>query len=87
MNIVKISSKNQITIPKEVLESLGVESQSRLLLQKESGNIVLKPIKGSIVEELGGSLKKYTKPSMLGVPFSKIMEVTKKRVAKKLAEE
>lgn len=41
----------------------------------------------SIVDELGGSLNKYVKPSKLGKSFSEIMRVTKKRVAKKLALE
>ncbi|MBI2029915.1 hypothetical protein HYT02_05855 [Candidatus Gottesmanbacteria bacterium] len=41
----------------------------------------------SVVDELAGSLTKYTKPSKLGKPFSEIMRVTKKRVARKLALE
>lgn len=87
MNIVTISSKNQITLPKDLLASLGVGVKSQLLIDKESENIVLKPLKKSIVEEVGGSLRKYIDPKKLGVPFSEIMEETKKIVARKLAEE
>lgn len=87
MNIVTISSKRQITIPKEYLDSLGIGAKSKVILQKEDENIVLKPLKKSIVEEVGGSLKKYIDPKKLGVPFEEIMKETKRIVSKKLAEE
>ena len=87
MKIVTVSSKRQITIPADMLRELGAGKKSRLLVLRENGNIVLKPIKNSIVDEVGGSLNKYIDPSKRGVPFSKIMEETKRIVAKKLAEE
>lgn len=86
MKIVTVSSKRQITIPADMLLELGAGKKSRLLVQRENGNIVLTPIKKSIVDELGGSLYKYIDPSKRGIPFSKIMEETKRITAKKLAE-
>lgn len=87
MRIVTLSSKNQITIPKALLEQLQVYPRSKLLITAEKDTIVVKPLKKSIVDELVGSLTKYVHPSKLGVSFDVIMEETKKIVAKKLAAE
>lgn len=87
MRIVTLSSKNQITIPKALLEQLQVYPRSKLLITAEKDTIVVKPLKKSIVDELVGSLTKYVHPSKLGVSFDVIMEETKKIVAKKLAGE
>lgn len=43
--------------------------------------------KNSVVDELAGSLTKYTKPSKLGKPFSEVRRITQKKVARKLALE
>ncbi|HEY4673742.1 MAG TPA: AbrB/MazE/SpoVT family DNA-binding domain-containing protein [Nitrososphaerales archaeon] len=43
MQTAKISSKNQITIPKKVLESLDISPGDRLLLEVQEGKIILKP--------------------------------------------
>ncbi len=56
----KLSSKNQITIPKKVVEALGLESGDRLGLEVEDERIILiRPSKvANPTEELYGSLKK-----------------------------
>lgn len=86
MKIVKISSKGQITLPKEVLTRLDLAPHERLLIDAREGEAILKPVK-SVADELAGSLTRYVDPSKLGVPFNKIMEETKKKVAKKLAQD
>lgn len=86
MNIVTISSKNQITLPVEILQSLGIGSGEQVLVREEDKEIVLKPIKGSIVNEVAGSLTKYIDPAKQGVPFETIMEETRKLAAKKLSQ-
>lgn len=85
MRIVTISSKRQITLPVQILNSLGIEPNGRLLIEEEKDSISLKPLKKSVIDELAGSLNKYVHPSKLGVPFEVIMEETRKRVAKHLA--
>lgn len=87
MNIVKISSKNQITLPVRLLNDLGVKANDKLLLEKKEDVLVVKPITISIVDELAGSLNKYIKPEKLGKPFSEIRKETQKIVARKLALE
>ncbi|MBL7159228.1 AbrB/MazE/SpoVT family DNA-binding domain-containing protein [Candidatus Microgenomates bacterium] len=86
MKIVKISSKNQVTIPSELLLSLGLQPTRKLILQVENNSLTMKPLKTSVVEQVADSLTKYISPSKLGVPFSKILKETKKKTAVKLAK-
>ena len=87
MRIVTLSSKHQITIPKALLSQLQVAPRSQLLVKVEGDGIMIKPLKKSIVDEVAGSLARYIPRSKRGVPFSKIMEITKNKVAAKLAQE
>ncbi len=41
MNEVKLSSKNQIVIPREVREALGAKTGSRLLIVVRNGTVTL----------------------------------------------
>ncbi|OGY07858.1 MAG: hypothetical protein A2700_00430 [Candidatus Blackburnbacteria bacterium RIFCSPHIGHO2_01_FULL_44_64] len=86
MRIVTISSKNQITLPKKDLDELAIKPSSKLIVEKQKGGFFLRPVKGSIVHELAGSLKPYVDPKKLGVPFEKVMKETIKIVTKDLAE-
>lgn len=83
MIIATLSSKNQITIPKVMLQLLGVESGDKFLVETESEAIKLKPAGKSIVDSLIGSIK--IPKSKRGIPFEKVLEETKKIVAKELA--
>ena len=56
MQIITISSKNQITIPTKTLESLGFGRKA--IMEAERGVIKITPVRGSIVDEVAGSLKK-----------------------------
>ena len=87
MNIVTLSSKNQITLPVALLQLFGIQPKSRLIVQAKDDVIVMKPIKKSVVEETAGILSKYVPASKRGVAWKTIMEETKKIVAKELAEE
>jgi len=44
MNYVKVSSKYQITIPKDVREALGLEAGDKLYVGREDGKLVLRPL-------------------------------------------
>ena len=82
MQIITISSKNQITLPSKKLKSLGFGKKA--ILETEHGAIKITPVKESIVGELAGSLKKYTKKSKLGRKWTEIIDETKKSTALRL---
>jgi AbrB family looped-hinge helix DNA binding protein len=86
MNIVTISSQRQITIPKQVLDRLAVSKKDRLLLNVENGQLVLRPVGKSVVEELSGSLVKHISKDKKKGSFKKIRTKTQVIVAKELAQ-
>lgn len=85
MRIVTVSSRRQITLPVDLSKDLNIRPASRLLIERKDENIMLKPLKGSVIDEVGGSLTRYIHPSKLNQPFNKVLEETKKIVAQKLA--
>lgn len=59
MSYVKLSSKYQITIPKDVRDALGLEAGDKLYVGREGDKLVLRPlpkIKGP-TEKLYGSVR------------------------------
>lgn len=78
-----LSAKNQITIPKFILQLLRVESGDKFLVEAEKKAIKLEPIGESVVDSLIGSVK--IPESKKGIPFGKALAKTKKMVAKELA--
>lgn len=86
MKIITLSSKNQITIPKEAVEQLQLLNTRKLILEYKNKEIVLKPLKISIVEQTAGSLTKYIPKNKLGKSFKTIMEVAKIKAARELAK-
>lgn len=80
-----LSSKGQITIPKEIQLMLGISHRSKLALYPQSGILIIKPLRSSIVEQTAGSLKNHIPPAKSGIPFSQILTETKHITAKKLA--
>lgn len=85
MRVTTISSKQQITIPMELLLALNMKPQGKVLLEPDGKKLVIRSLKNSIVEETAGSLTKYVRPAKLGKPFSEILEITKKKVAGEIA--
>ena len=79
-----ISSKNQITIPKLLLESLNIKSGDRVLVGEKNKKIFLEPVRGNLVDRLAGSV--VVAPEKRGVPFRRVIAETRKMVAKRLAE-
>ena len=59
MPYLKLSSKHQITIPKDVREALGLEAGDRLYIAREGGKLVLRPLPKvrNPTEKLYGSVK------------------------------
>lgn len=85
MQLVTLSSQNQITIPVEILRAFNVKSGDKLLIEKEAQAIKIKAAGESVVNRLAGSIN--IPKSKQGVHFDKVLKQTKKRVARKLANE
>jgi AbrB family looped-hinge helix DNA binding protein len=86
MKIATISSKGQITIPKNIQASLQVTHGSKVVLYADRNILMIKPLKNSIVEQTAGSLQQYIPKNKRAIPFSQVKEVTQSIVAKQLAE-
>lgn len=87
MHIATISSKRQITLPKSLLEELGLGANKKVLVTKEKNALKIKPVKKSVTEELSGSLTKFVHPSKLGVPWKKIKGEVGEAIAEHAATE
>jgi len=83
MIITTLSTKNQITLPKLILEALGIKNGDKLLVQAQNEEIKIKPMGRSIVDSLAKSIK--ISPEKKNIPFKKVLLSTQKAVAKKLA--
>ena len=55
--LTTISSKNQITLPAQLLRDLGLRAGDRLAISREGSLLVLRPRPKDWVEYHGGSLK------------------------------
>ncbi len=51
IDMVTISSKGQIVIPRKILKALGLKEQDKLLIFNKGENILLKKIKPDIFEK------------------------------------
>lgn len=85
MKITLLSSKGQITIPKEIQLMLGINHRSKLALYPQDNVLIVKPLRSSIVEQTAGSLKNHIPKGKVDIPFSRVLEETKQIVAKELA--
>jgi antitoxin PrlF len=54
MQAVKVLSKGQITLPKEIRENLNIKEGDTLLLEKVDGEVILK--KGKTIFDYAGTL-------------------------------
>ena len=50
--VIRVSSKGQATIPKELRERFGIEAPGKVLIYEEEGKIVVEPLPS--VEEMQG---------------------------------
>ncbi|MFH1840704.1 MAG: AbrB/MazE/SpoVT family DNA-binding domain-containing protein [Candidatus Shapirobacteria bacterium] len=85
MKIVTLSSKQQITLPQEVLGLLAFEPGEKFLLEADREKIILSPMKKSVVSRVGGSLARYIPRAKRGVSFEQVMKETQKIAARKIA--
>lgn len=54
MSQTTISSKNQITLPKVILEELGLKAGSKLMIKPKDHRIILEPRTKSLTQALKG---------------------------------
>jgi AbrB family looped-hinge helix DNA binding protein len=82
MPISVLTSKGQMTIPKEVRKALNLRPSEKVIIVVEGNRAILQPLKGNLLD-IGGSVKitDTEKP----IEFKKVREEVKKRVAKKIA--
>jgi AbrB family looped-hinge helix DNA binding protein len=82
MPISVLSSKGQMTIPKEVRKALNLRPSEKVIIVVEGNQAIIKPLKGNLLD-IGGSIKIPGKEKPIG--FKKVREEVKKRIAKKIA--
>lgn len=82
MAVSVLTKKWQTTIPKEIRNFLQLEPNDKILYQFEGQRVILKPLKGNILD-LRGSVKTKEKP----IDFKKLRKATKNKVAGQIAGE
>jgi AbrB family looped-hinge helix DNA binding protein len=82
MPISVLTSKGQMTIPKEVRKALNLRPSEKVIIVVEGNQAILQPLKGNLLD-IGGSVKITDREKP--IKFKKVREEVKKRVAKKIA--
>ena len=82
MPISVLTSKGQMTIPKEVRKALNLHPLEKVIIAVEGNRAILQPLKGNLLD-IGGSVKMTEREKP--IDFKKVREEVKKRVAKKVA--
>lgn len=75
-----MTRKGQVTIPKEIRDRLGVKEGEKVLFVMRGEEVVLKVVKGTILD-LRGSVQPSSRPE----DFDKIRQSVKQTVGKKVA--
>ena len=60
-DIIKVSSKGQIVIPREIRKKLGVSCGEKLLVLTRDGDILLRKTKDASVEDIAKKIGKVAK--------------------------
>ncbi len=82
MPISVLTSKGQMTIPKEVRKALNLHPSEKVIIVVEGNQAIIQPLKGNLLD-IGGSVKMTDR----GKPtdFKKVREEVKKRIARRVA--
>ena len=81
MPITMLTSKGQMTIPKEIRRALKLKPSEKVIIVVEGGQAIIKPLRGNLLD-MGGSIKIPDKEKP--IDFPRIREKIKKRVAQKV---
>ena len=79
MTVSTLTKKWQTTVPKDIRNFLGLKPNDKILYLIEGKKVVLKPLKGNILN-LRGSVKIKEKP----IDFKKLRDDTRKKIAQKI---
>jgi AbrB family looped-hinge helix DNA binding protein len=82
MPISVLTSKGQMTIPKEVRKALNLRPSEKVIIVVEGNQAILQPLRGNLLD-IGGSVKLTHREKP--IVFKKVREEVKKRVAKRIA--
>jgi AbrB family looped-hinge helix DNA binding protein len=63
-DIIKVSSKGQVVIPREVRKKLGVKSGEKLLVLTRDGDILLRKTKKEAIEDIANKIEKATEETI-----------------------
>ncbi|MGA3290447.1 MAG: AbrB/MazE/SpoVT family DNA-binding domain-containing protein [Candidatus Bathyarchaeia archaeon] len=66
-DIIKVSSKGQIVIPREVRKKLGVKGGEKLLVLTRNGDILLRKTKEVSIEDIANKIEKATSEESIDV--------------------
>jgi AbrB family looped-hinge helix DNA binding protein len=83
MPIAVLTSKGQMTIPKEVRKALDLKPSGKVIIVVDGDRAILKPLRGNILD-IGGSIE--IPGSGKPADFRKIREEVRKKVARKVAQ-
>ncbi len=84
MPVATITSKGQMTIPKDIRDALHLSQNDKVAIYLEEGVAVIKPIRGDILD-IGASVKIPAKEQ--NIDFKRVRKETIKRIAKHTAGE
>jgi AbrB family looped-hinge helix DNA binding protein len=82
MPFAALTSKGQMTIPKEIRKALNLKPSEKVIIVVEGDHAIIKPLRGNILD-IGGSMKVSDKEKP--VDFRRVREEVKRRIAKKVA--
>jgi AbrB family looped-hinge helix DNA binding protein len=66
-DIIKVSSKGQIVIPREVRKKMGVKGGEKLLVLTRNGDILLRKTKEVSIEDITKKIEKATSEESIDV--------------------
>ena len=81
MSTKALTKKGQVTIPKKIRDLLGLKERDKVLFIEREGEVVLKPVKGNVLE-LRGSVTPRRRPEDFDVVRKAVKKATARRVAR-----
>lgn len=76
-----LTSKGQVTIPKEIRKAFGLKPKDKVLFIPDEDEIIMRPLKGNILD-LRGIVKHKGGP----IDFKKLRKEFEKAMAKRVVE-
>jgi antitoxin PrlF len=71
-DVIKVSSKGQIVIPREVRKKLGVRGGEKLLVLTKDGDILLRKAKEPSLDDIGRRIDKVVKEE--GIDIDRLVD-------------